>query len=467
MWNSTLMIDCRPLLRVLLPGSLAAVVVTASLYFGTSVAPVSESHGCTGFAQSAVGGVRIDASGAIERLDRDTLGTLAEQRREALIQAPADMQQPSDLRKISLRALEQALAENVQSGKPIPEEMLLLAGLQKIQYVFVYPEQQDIVLAGFGEGWKTNARGDIVGLTTERPVLVLDDLLTALRSAEQAAHGGISCSIDPTPEGLDRLRKHVAGLRTIGNPQQTGKGIKQALDPQSVTVTGLPTTSHFAHVLVAADYRMKRLGMNLDQAGVPGFTSYLNLLGSTGRGISAIAPRWWLVPDYQPVLVDADGLAFQLRGKGVKCLTEDTVFAADGSKAQAGKSSPAAQKWADMMTNKYPQLAQKEPVFAELENMMDLAVVGALIFQEKLAEKSGYSLPLLLNSQQLPNETYQAVKHTDSVASLVQKGSNWVISASGGVQIDSWKLAADKQTEPKLAELRKPRTADAKQWWWD
>ena len=446
---------------------LTVAVVFSSLLLREGFDHSQKSYGCTGFARSAVGGVRVDASGAIERLDRDALGTLAAQRREALVQAPADMQKPSDLRKISLRALEQALAENVQSGKPIPEEMLLLAGLQKIQYVFVYPEQQDIVLAGFGEGWKTNARGDVVGLTTERPVLVLDDLLTALRSAEQAAHGGISCSIDPTPEGLERLRKHVAALRTIGNPQQTGKGIEQALGPQSVTVTGLPTTSHFAHVLVAADYRMKRLGMNLDQAGVPGFTSYLNLLGSTGRGISAIAPRWWLVPDYQPVLVDADGLAFQLRGNGVKCLTEDTVFAADGSKSQAGKSSPAAQKWADMMTDKYPQLAQKEPVFAELENMMDLAVVGALIFKEKLAEKSGYSLPLLLNSQQLPNETYQAVKQTDSVAGLIQKGSNWVISASGGVQIDSWKLASRLQTEPKLAELRKPRAADAKQWWWD
>ncbi len=85
---------------------------------------------------------------------------------------------------------------------------------------------------------------------------------------------------------------------------------------------------------------MKRLGMNLDPSPVAGFTSYLQLLGGGGRGISAIAPRWWLVPNYQPVLVDAEGLAFQIRSSGVKCLTEDTVFAADGSKAQAGKSSP-------------------------------------------------------------------------------------------------------------------------------
>ncbi|MGC3968381.1 MAG: DUF1598 domain-containing protein [Pirellulales bacterium] len=455
--------------RLLQPRSwyaLTALVVVAALFADHELQPLPESGGCTGRI-SAVGGVRIDASGAIERLDRDVLNELGEQRRDALVAAPGDMQQPNPMRKVSLRALEKALADNVQKGTPIPEEMLLLAGLQKIDYVFVYPEQQDIVLAGFGEGWKTNARGDVVGATTGKPVLMLDDLLTALRNAEQAAHGGISCSIDPTPEGLDRLRKHVASLRTIGNPQQTGKGIEQALGPQAVTVTGLPATSHFAHVLVAADYRMKRLGMNLDQSPIAGFTSYLQLLGGGGRGISAIAPRWWLVPSYQPVLVDDEGLAFQIRSSGVKCLTEDTVFAADGSKTQAGKSSPAAQKWADMMTNKYPQLAEKEPVFAELQNMMDLAVVGALIFKENLAQKAGYSMPLLLNSQELPNQVYQAVKHTDSVASLMQKGSNWVISASGGVQIDSWKLAGQKQTEAKLAELRKPRNEDAKAWWWN
>lgn len=455
--------------RLLQPRSwyaLTALLVVGSLFFGNRFQPLSTSDGCVGRV-SAVGGVRIDASGAIERLDLDSLNTLGAQRRDALVQADGDLQKASPMRKISLRALEKALADNVQKGTPIPEEMLLLAGLQKIEYVFVYPEQQDIVLAGFGEGWKTNARGDVVGATTGKPVLMLDDLLTALRYAEQAAQGGISCSIDPTPEGLDRLRKHVATLRTIGNPQQTGKGIEQALGPQAVTVSGLPATSHFAHVLVAADYRMKRLGMNLDPSPVAGFVSYLQLLGGGGRGISAIAPRWWLVPNYQPVLVDAEGLAFQIRSSGVKCLTEDTVFAADGSKAQAGKSSPAAQKWADMMTSKYPQLAEKEPVFAELQNMMDLAVVGALIFKENLAQKAGYSMPLLLNSKELPNETYQAVKHTDSVASLMQKGTNWVISASGGVQIDSWKLAGQKQEEPKLAELRKPLGQDLKTWWWD
>ncbi len=59
------------------------------------------------------------------------------------------------MRKISLKALEAAsstiLTEN--SGM-LPDEIKYLGGLQRVQYMFVYPDQQDIVLAGPAEGWK-------------------------------------------------------------------------------------------------------------------------------------------------------------------------------------------------------------------------------------------------------------------------------------------------------------------------
>ena len=107
------------------------------------------------------------------------------------------------MRKISLRALEAAcqhfLTEN--SGK-LPDEIKYLGGLQRIQYVFVYPEQNDIVLAGPAEGWKIDEAGNVVGVTTGRPVLQLDDLLVALRTVSSARQGAISCSINPTAEGM-------------------------------------------------------------------------------------------------------------------------------------------------------------------------------------------------------------------------------------------------------------------------
>ena len=45
-----------------------------------------------------------------------------------------------------------------------------------------------------------------------------------------------------------------------------------------------PTNSHFARVLVAADYRMKRLAMNLDPAPIAGFPSYVELLKTGAQG---------------------------------------------------------------------------------------------------------------------------------------------------------------------------------------
>ena len=139
--------------------------------------------------------------------------------------------------------------------------MRYLAGMQRVQYVFVFPEQQDIVLAGPGEGWKMNDEGEIVGVTTNRPVMLLDDLLVALRSIEAAQQSGISCSIDPRKEGLVKLQALLQNRPVLGDdPSPMIAAIEEALGPQTITVAGVPETTHFARVLVAADYRMKRLG---------------------------------------------------------------------------------------------------------------------------------------------------------------------------------------------------------------
>ena len=67
------------------------------------------------------------------------------------------------MRAVSLKHLEAALAKAHAEGKPLPPEVVYLAGLQRVRYVFVYPEQNDIVLAGPAEGWKMDALGNVVG----------------------------------------------------------------------------------------------------------------------------------------------------------------------------------------------------------------------------------------------------------------------------------------------------------------
>ena len=41
-----------------------------------------------------------------------------------------------------------------QANQPLPDEVKYLAGLQRVQYVFVDPETKDVILAGPAEGWQ-------------------------------------------------------------------------------------------------------------------------------------------------------------------------------------------------------------------------------------------------------------------------------------------------------------------------
>ncbi|MBX3412488.1 MAG: DUF1598 domain-containing protein [Pirellulales bacterium] len=441
--------------------SLAALLTGACFEAST----LAQTTG-VGFVTQPVGGVFVDANGVVGNAETDALGKLQQLRKSTLEQIPGDLNEPAELRKVSLRRLEAALAEHLKTGKPLPQEMQYLAGLQRIRYVFVYPEQQDIVLAGPAEGWRVEPHGAVVGATSGLPVMQLDDLVVALRSVNRQSPSAITCSIDPTADGMARLQTFVKGLREIGaNPQVTMAALEEQLGPQQISVGGVPADSHFARVLVAADYRMKRLGMGFDPSPVPGMPSFLQMAKPGGN----MMPRWWMAPNYEPMLRDADGLAWELRGASVKAMTEDAFFNEQGVRQTTGHASPVAQRWADTMTEKYDELALAEPIFAELRNVMDLAVVAALVAREDLTTKAGYSMPLLLDPSDLAAAKYPAPRQVDSVASFVKKGRNYVISVSGGVDINPWAITERSETNDSLDAVRTAQEAPAaaNRWWWN
>lgn len=434
-----------------------------------------------GFFQNNVGGVFVDAEGMLQNAEHDALGKLAQLRRKLLAETPSDLAAPAELRKVSLKQLEAAIAAHLENSADakddaqrdaatLPDEIRYLAGLQRIRYVLAMPETGDIVIAGPAEGWKSDAQGCVVGVQSGRPVMHLEDLLVALRSAEQASRTPISCSIDPTPEGVARLQQFFNGRTEIGpQPKETLSAIERSLGPQNISLTGVPADSRFARVLVAADYRMKRLGMNFEKAPVAGLSSYLQTVKASDN--SAMMPRWWLAPSYQPLLRDAEGMAWELRSGSVKLMTEDGFFSQNGVRTTTGQSSPTAQKWADAMTEHYGELAAKLPIFAELENMMDLAIAAAVVKQQNLAGKAGHSFPLLTAAQSLPTSSAPIPKQVPTQASFVKRGKNYVISASGGVEINSWQMASGATPSAEPAAVRQ-READAAKahpgrWWWD
>ena len=205
----------------------------------------------------------------------------------------------------------------------------------------------------------------------------------------------------------------------------------------------------------------RHLAMNFEPAPVDGMPSFLTLL--RGRSANNMMPRWWLAPNYEPIARDEGGLSWEIRGQGVRCLTEQEFLNDAGQKQLTGKVDPTAQKWADTFTHKFEELAREDSSFGQLRNVMDLAVVGALLVKERLTERSGLAAPNLMNDQ--PLDEYATPRSVPSQASFVKAGRNWVVSVSGGVQIYPWQVADRTQVTKDLASARVEKTA-GDGWYW-
>jgi hypothetical protein len=416
-----------------------------------------------------VGGIAVDANGVLRQVTVAERDQQLNQLRQQIAAPAGELNRATEMRKVSLRGLEAALKQAMNGGQgQVPEDVLFLAGLQRIEYVLVYPEQGDIVLAGPGEGWTMDPQTNVVGATTGRPVLLLEDLLVAFGTVEAARREGISVSIDPTPEGRQNFRRLISQQSAFTPAVLTQ--IQNAMGPQQVSYTGVPVNTHFARVLVAADYRMKRLAMNLEPAPIDGLPGFLDLLSQRRRTPSNAMPRWWLACNYEPLVRSEDKLAWQLRGQGVKAMTEDEFVQADGSVLGTGREDPIAKQWADNMTERFEPLAEKDIVFAQLRNLMDLCIVAALIESEDLrALAGGTRFPTLTGGLENNGaQAWNAPKTVPTQCSFVKIGRNYVITASGGVQIDSWSVASRNQVDPAISQVLDKATQPADStWWWN
>ena len=216
----------------LLPLGVIALLITAGTSRGQFVGMTQIRPFVTGYipvvgSDGSVGGISIDADGVLATAQPEAMRRLKEARERLLTAVPDTLTDTVPMRKISLKQLEAAVATAAKEKRPLADEIRLLGGLQRVRYVFVYPERSDVVLVGPAEGWRVNEAGITVGLTTGRPVMILDDLLVALRSAPAARDEPISCSIEPTAEGRRAFEAYMRRQRQFS--PTVVDGIQRAL----------------------------------------------------------------------------------------------------------------------------------------------------------------------------------------------------------------------------------------------
>jgi hypothetical protein len=429
----------------------------------------------------ATSGVAVDADGVLRRvMVADPTGQLTRQRvQQAMAKLNGDVAKPSKLRKISLTRLERLMSEQIANGHPLDDTMQHLAGLTRLQYVFCYPETGDIVIAGPAEPWGEAPSGRKLGIQSGRPVLELQDLAVALRAFPPGATRDkpfIYCSIDPTEEGLTRmqdfLRAYGSSPRPFHDTQFIVSNLQQSLGMQVITVGGVSPKTHFAQVLVEADYRMKLIGIGLEQPPVR-LRSYVDRANPAMVARNALQ-RWYFVPEYQCVKVSDDAMAMQLVGDGVKLVGENEVVGKDGKRLTSGGGNSASDGFVKQFTQVYPQLAERAPVYAQLRNCIDMAVAAAFIQQQDYYEAVNWKAETIRNEQTYPVETLNPPTQVETAINALMKGTTLVTPLGGGVQMrptlalnsenllgDETKDVAKARSEVSLSTLK------ADQWWWD
>ena len=292
-------------LKLMMFMALAMFVCTPML----SAQDGGDGDGGDGDAAGNTGGVEIDAKGVFKsKALIDSSGVLDRQRFQAAQAAlNKDIKKQSKFRKVSLNRMEAEIAKLKKAGKPIPPEMTYMAGLTRISHVFYFPDTKDVVIAGPAEGFYLNGSNYVVGMKSGAPVLQLQDMAVALRTfgPDGKSPKVLSCSIDPTQQGLKQLKQAYSYAQQqnfqAGDAGAVVDLFRNSLGMQTITVKGVSPKTHFAQVMVDADYHMKLIGIGLERPPVR-IKSFIEKASPTAVAKNSLQ-RWYFQPNYDLSLI--------------------------------------------------------------------------------------------------------------------------------------------------------------------
>ncbi|QDT09685.1 DUF1598 domain-containing protein [Planctomycetes bacterium K23_9] len=444
----------------------------AMLAFAATTLVVSPSYAQI---NNPIAGVDVDATGVLKVRQFDP--RLFNQRLAAARQnEDSNLMRSSKLRKVSLNRLEKAIVAAQASGQPLNDEFRGLAGLTAVEYVFFYPDTNDIVIAGPSEGFVADPTDRLVGIKSGRPVVLLEDLVTALRAYGPGgkANSVISVSIDPTTEGLARMQQFLASVRGRVGPNDASrlaKGLKDNLGLQTVSIKGIPESSHFARVLVEADYRMKLIGIGLERLPVR-MQSYVDRANPNAVAANAME-RWYFQPRYDGIAVSEDGLAMKIKERGVQ-LVGAAERVANGGKRVAGRGNKASQAFCQDFTDKFGLIADKVRIYAELRQLVDVAIAAAYIQQQDFYTQANWDMSVLGDESKVAVEIYTAPEQVETAVNAIWRGNTLMTPLGGGVHmqprlaLNPDRLTVDTTGEnDQVKKTAGPSDLADGQWWWD
>lgn len=390
-------------------------------------------------------GVVISTDGYVHYRQVDEHQELAAIRKRA--RDAADAAKHEAITYVSLRGLLGQARALATAGKPLPEDLKYIHGITQLRYVFVYPQDKDLVIGGPAEPWVVEG-ADVTGRRSGRPVLQLDDLVVALRNADADKGRAFGCGIYPNPDSL-KIAREIATRMAAASRAQRKQAMEEALGPQEVRIFGTRADTRLALVCVAADYKLKRLALGLDVLPtVP-----------VGNGVDhsrSAANKFWFEASFDPLLVSQDGNAYQIRGQRLAIKAGMFDFDPRGA-------TEKAKSFATKLSGQMPALATALPVVADLQNIADCSLLACLVRRDHLDRTAGIDLSWLMDESAYPVAKVPVPKTAQTLVTFTN-GS----MAAGGVTISTEPFIADnaRVSDPThalddgWARARSARTGD-------
>lgn len=369
-------------------------------------------------------GVFLDGQGVLDRKETDHLKTLAETRKKA-----KEKKQDQKLCYISLPRLFDEAKKCVEKNQPISDNIKYLNGMVELEYIFVFPDDNDIVIAGRAEPFDGAGGYRPFGTISGRPVLQLDDLVCAMRVYAGKKVERVGCDIRVTKENAERAGKkcdEVMDKAASGqmNKKDAADAVAAAAGEQPVEYYGIAPDTRFAFACVEADFLLKQLGLGLVKGAPAKIRGYSSLLTQPER-----PHRFFLESDYECLLVSADGNSFQICGKAIK--VSGGLLEFDGP--SEGEISNAAKTFVESCNKNLDELVGQLLPWADLTNLSNMLVLSALMKKESLCEKVKWDTSWILKDYKVVG-----VKTPRSARSLCNYNiaNRVLLFTSGGVRID-------------------------------
>ena len=436
-------------------------------------------------------GVFVDAASVIASVSNNLQPN---QHQRIGLTTAKDVNNSSKLRTVSLNRIEDVISEAAAANRPLTDELKNLAGLYRIDYVFIDAENDDVLISGPAGRWRTDTSGLVVNVESGVPALQLDDLVVCLVNAF-AEGGRFGCTIVPKPESLKAAQRFLATTTKMGTGRKWRESLRAAVGKQNVVVHGVAPDSGVAKTIVAADYLMKKIGMGLaptvDQC--PSYFDRVEADPAAAKDQTLI--RWWFTMAYDALVKDANNRIFQVNGNSIKVLSENELLDQQGQRVHTGASDDATAGFAEDFSKHIEVLSEKHPIFASLKNVFDLALVANIVKKHDVENRarwaqrfSAVSDDSSLNSLQRTRYVSVSHQHDEEVDSIMnfetfnfktggKRFRRTMVGVSGGVEFDFNRLLRNLQITEQSQSLfpqvlrggvsRQPLEKQAIQWWWD